>query len=451
MNQFEACFTGDISWPFDTHSIYQEWVALKGAYDVNRWMLPLPLWAKRGYDHTGEEAWDVLREDSALDNTRNAMCIYLHIPFCSSKCGFCDSYSFALSPEREIEKRLYVDHLCAELELWSEMGNLGSRPVTSVHLGGGTPTFLGEECFSRLIRTCQEHYAYSKQTEWALEATTSTLTSAMIAFLHEIGFRRLHIGVQSLEDPVRKLIGRRQPAAQVIAVIHKVIDLGWTVSVDLVCGLPGQRLAGLLDGIQALIDNGVNGFSLYELLIYTQNRKWAAYHNLIERDHLPNFFMFQAGAKLLETHGYKKNLFNHWADAKDQNIYFTFPMRREDLLAVGTIADGVFGDYHYRHLKYDPYLLQSSRTNPGLQGGLRRSEQESRLYPFVLAIQSGSITASQAVILNRLVGPQGQPLVERWITHALVEKDAQGCLNLTANGSWFAGNMINEMTESMAI
>jgi coproporphyrinogen III oxidase-like Fe-S oxidoreductase len=256
-----------------------------------------------------------------------------------------------------------------------------------------------------------------------------------------------------MEDAVRKGIGRRQPAAAVLETIRTVTERGWVVSVDLVCGLPGQTLRGLLDGILALRAAGVHGFSLYELLIYPQNRKWAEHFHLIERgserDHRPNYFLFQAGAALLEEHGLRKNLFNHWADEQDQNVYFTFPQRGEDLLAAGTNADGVFGDYHYRHPIYADYLRDSTPHNPGLLGGLRRSARESRLFPYILAVQSGTISAEQARALAACIFPNGQPLLERWQTHGLLAHLPGGGFRLTSNGSWFAGNLIEELNAVM--
>jgi coproporphyrinogen III oxidase-like Fe-S oxidoreductase len=448
MDRFQEFFIHlprEILDPTRIHHAYQ---ALQGGYDVNDWKLPLPFWAHRDFEQSGEQAWDTLSHDLWAKPSQNPMCIYLHVPFCSSKCAFCDSYSFALSRDRAAEKKAYVDLLCAEIDLWGHMGNLSSRPVSSVHFGGGTPTFLGEEQFARLVYSCMDHFNTGPLTEWALESNTTTLTPGMFSTLHELGFRRLHVGVQSMEDAVRKIIGRRQSSSSVLNAIHQALDLDWVISVDLICGLPAQTITGFIQGIQDLINVGVNGFSLYELLIYPQNRKWATQHQLVDRDHLPNYFFFQAGARLLEEHGFAKNLFNHWADEKDRNIYFTFPQRAEDLLAVGCIADGVFGDYHYRHLGYRDYLLPASMGKPGLQGGLRRNSLENRLNPLILAIQSGQITAPMIDNFRALKTAQGTLLVDLWIKHALVEEGPQGSLRLTTNGSWFAGNMISEIIQN---
>ncbi|MEO8355195.1 MAG: radical SAM protein [Chloroflexota bacterium] len=429
-------------------AIYQEWSSLQDDYDVESWQLPLPLWAQRSYNDPGPRAWQIVKEDLANIHSQRPLCIYLHIPFCSSKCDFCDSYSFKLGNHRSDHIKRYVEHLCEELCLWSAQGNLRQRPVSTVHLGGGTPAFLGESALRRLIECCREKFAVSAETEWALETTVESLTSSTIDTLHGLGFRRLHLGIQSMQDTVRKIIGRRCSSAEARRVIETVHEIGWITSVDLICGLPGQTLEGFMSGITSLRESGVNGFSLYELLIRSQNYHWSIRQGLTNRSHLSNYFMMQAGANLLEANGLRKNLFNHWADEHDKNIYFTFPTREEDCLAIGTIADGVFGDYHYRHPRYAEYMAINNPQTPGLEGGLRRNALEIQLQPLTTAILSSHIPPHLVPDFNEL-NVLGCSLMEHWLSHSLVRPEESGGFELTSNGTWFAGNMINEVKSCM--
>jgi coproporphyrinogen III oxidase-like Fe-S oxidoreductase len=450
LTRFDDFFT-PVRDKLDIETIRQEWQTLGPAYNINQWLLPLPLWCQRPFEHSGELAWDIVCHDLQHSTTDRPFCIYLHVPFCSSKCGFCDSYSFKLGAHIDARMDGYVERLCDELQLWSERGTLSQRRVSTVHLGGGTPTFLTPVALTKLVNCCQSQFMITPDTEWALESTVSELTPCMIETMHELGFRRLHIGVQSMDDLVRQAIGRRSPTTDVLDVIQSTRALGWIVSVDLICGLPYQTLASFIAGIESLIDAGVNGFSLYELLIYPQNQRWAKQHDLINRDHLPNYFMFLSGAHFLETKGFHKNLFNHWADAHDKNVYFTFPTRGEDLLAAGAIADGVIGDYHYRHPPYLPYVKTAYSNQPGFEGGLRRTRFESQLYPFLTAIQSGTINSNQLKMLQNILHPNRiNTLLQMWLDNALVYMD-DGAVWLTNSGSWFAGNLIHDLTEQLQI
>jgi coproporphyrinogen III oxidase-like Fe-S oxidoreductase len=326
------------------------------------------------------------------------------------------------------------------MRLWSRLGTLASRPVSTVHFGGGTPTYLGAEAFTRLVGLCREHFASGPETEWALESTTSELSPEMMSCLQELGFTRLHVGVQALQDEVRQAIGRRAPAGSVLAILAEAIARGWIVSVDLLFGLPGQTLAGLLGDIRTLASAGVNGFSLYELQLSSRNRPFAQRHGLDRRDRQANYFLAQAASRLLLGLGYRKTLFNHYADDRDTNLYFTFPERGEDCLALGTIADGFFDDYHYRHPEYALYGRCAGKDFPGLQGGLRRNELENRLQPLTVALLAGRIPPSL------FADPVSHEILHGWQDSALLVADARtGDLSLTGNGSWFVGNMISEL------
>jgi hypothetical protein len=184
----------------------------------------------------------------------------------------------------------------------------------------------------------------------------------------------------------------------------------------------------------------VNGFSLYELQLSSRNRGFARQHGLDQRDRQLNYWLSQAAAHLLNALGYRKTLFNHYADDRDTNLYFTFPARGEDCLALGTVADGSFGDYHYRHPEYAAYSRGLSDSFPGLQGGLRRNEVENRLQPLSIALMAGTVHESL------FADPVSQTLLRDWRDSLLLVGDpGTGNLRLTGNGSWFVGNMLSEL------
>lgn len=427
----------------DVAAIRQEWQAIRPPYHIESRKLPLPVWARRNFTDDGPQAWANLRRDACRIDPALPFCIYIHLPFCSRRCNFCDCYSFRLQRHRAYHMTTYLARLAQEMQLWSRLGTLAYRPVSTIHLGGGTPTLLGETGIRQLVRHCREQFNTGPQTEWALESTTAELADEIFFVLDDLNFSRLHLGIQSLEDPVRRVINRQEPAAAVLDKIAKAISMGWVVSVDLIYGLPGQTLAGLLNDIKTLASIGVDGFSLYELQLSPRNRKFAEQCGLTGQNRLVEYFLFQAASRLLATLGYHKTLFNHFARMQDTNLYFTFPERGEDCLALGTIADGVFGDYHYHHPEYAPYCRSVNETFPALQGGLRQNELETRIQPLEIALLSGCISPS---LFARILSPaQFDPLRWRWQQSALVEDALSDRLRLTANGSWFVGEMMAQL------
>jgi coproporphyrinogen III oxidase-like Fe-S oxidoreductase len=424
----------------DVEAIRQEWLALQAPYRIADRHLPMPVWARRPFTENGEQAWYSLSRDVPAIDPGRAFCIYVHIPFCASRCHFCDCYSFPLLSHRERHINGYLNLLAQEMRLWSRLGTLAARPVSTVHFGGGTPTCLGREPFEHLIRLCREHFAAGPETEWALESTVSELSPEMLSSLDDSGFTRLHIGVQTLQEEVRPILNRRAASDIVLDTIADAIGMGWIVSVDLIYGLPGQTLDGLLSDIRSLVAVGVNGFSLYELQLSSRNRRFSQQHGLYQRDRQTSYWLTQAASHLLNALGYGKTLFNHYADDRDTNLYFTFPARGEDCLALGTIADGTFSDYHYRHPEYASYSRQVGDHFPGLQGGLRRSKVENRLQPLTVALLAGRIP------LSLFEDAAGQALLHEWRgSRLLVDHVQTSHVHLTGNGSWFVGNMISEL------
>lgn len=428
----------------DMDAIYREWQALRPPYRIQDRKPPQPVWGRRGFTANGKQAWVDIQAKINETDPNKAFCIYIHLPFCATKCGFCDCYSYRLTSHRDKQVTAYLDCLENEMSQWGRIDNLARRPVSTVHLGGGTPTFLKEAEFLRLIRCCRESLAKGEQIEWALETTTTELSGSVPDMLDDQGFKRIHIGVQTLEDPVRSRILRRENASKVLEKIAGGVARGWVVSVDLIHGLPGQTLAGLLQSIRLLSEAGVDGFSLYVLQVSQRNRAFIEEIGGIDPSQTESYFMFQTASKFLQQLGYRKTLFNHYAREKDTNLYFNFPERNEDCLAIGTIADGVFGDYHYRHPEYAEYLREVTNTFPGLQGGTRRTPQENKLFSLEIALLSSTLPY---ILFEEVLGVERcQKLFENWQSLSLVVADNAdpGIYHLSSNGSWFVGTMIQQ-------
>ncbi|MEA3327563.1 MAG: hypothetical protein U9R53_09720, partial [Chloroflexota bacterium] len=247
----------------------------------------------------------------------------------------------------------------------------------------------------------------------------------------------------SMEDHVRPLLKRRESSSQVLEKIRRAHGSGWITSVDLLVGLPLETPLGTLHGIDFLIDAGADGFSIYEINISNQNMRFAKQYHLLDRDRRENYFLFLAAVNHLNHAGFRKNLFNHFANERDQNLYFTYPLRSEDCFAIGAYADGVFKDYHYRHLNYRKTIDQTTPAHPALQGGIKRPEQVQRILPIEINLLSGGFTGQQ--IYQVLTHQESDALTQPWKAALLVEETGPDYYSLTPNGAWFSGNMIADL------
>ena len=163
--------------------------------------------------------------------------IYIHIPFCKSRCAYCDFFSTTLLSRREA----YVDALCKEAKrrLATINSNLSTpTPITTIYFGGGTPSLLSTEQVARVLRTIDAPQA----TEVTLEANPGDLSTDYLRAIREAGVNRLSIGIQSFDDEVLRLIGRRHTAAQAKDAVKAAQAAGFdNISIDLIYGIPSQR------------------------------------------------------------------------------------------------------------------------------------------------------------------------------------------------------------------
>ena len=191
--------------------------------------------------------------------------IYIHIPFCKSRCAYCDFFSTTLLSRREA----YVDALCKEAKrrLATQNSILSTpNPITTIYFGGGTPSLLSAEQVARVLRTIDAPQA----TEVTLEANPGDLSPDYLRAIREAGVNRLSIGIQSFDDEVLRLIGRRHTAAEAKAAVKAAKAAGFdNISIDLIYGIPSQystlnsQLSAWEAQIEQALQLGVQHISTY--------------------------------------------------------------------------------------------------------------------------------------------------------------------------------------------
>lgn len=413
-----------------------EWEAIRDWWTVADHQAPKPPWALRPFSHDGTEAWHHLRKTVLPARTPRDFSAYIHVPFCEQRCGFCDLCSEPCPPRWPEREALFADRLCREIDDWAAQPSLTGGTVTTVHLGGGTPTVLTAPVLRQIIGAFRAAFSTRPATEWALESTSRRLADLHLDELRQLGFTRLHVGVQTLDDGIRRLLGRKEPAEDVVHRVRRAKAFGFIVSADILYGLPGQRTPDLVNTLQRLVDVELDGFSLYQLQRTPRNSRFLDRCGA-RREPLRDYVLFQVGEHFLRYHGYRKTFFTHFARPHDRNLYYSHVTRGEDLLALGPTADGVFGDYIYRHPER---ALYEAQTSPALEGGMQATQQETRLRPVTAALMNAAVHRS---MLNSV---DAGHLGDMWLAcGALKAAQEPGLLELTANGSWFISSLISQL------
>lgn len=196
--------------------------------------------------------------------------IYVHIPFCASRCSYCDFYSTLCLDEIG---EAYVKAVLAEAGLRRD--ELRGEPVKTLYLGGGTPSQLPLPLLSALMSGLNEVFDLGGVEECTVEANPDDVTPEWCDSLQRLGVNRVSMGVQSFEDVILKLIGRRHTARQAVEAVSLLRDAGIAnISIDLIFGLPGQTLASWTESVHRAIDLRPQHISAYGLTYEDGTRLW---------------------------------------------------------------------------------------------------------------------------------------------------------------------------------
>lgn len=186
--------------------------------------------------------------------------LYIHIPFCKTRCVYCDFYSTI----RFNLKDRYIQALCKELEM--RKNYLKGEPVQTIYWGGGTPSQLQPADFQLVFDTISRIYGMADCEEITLEANPDDLTPEYLNALSALPFNRISIGIQTFNDETLQLLKRRHTAGQAIAAVHNAQLAGFgNISIDLIYGLPGETPESWQYNLSQAIALGVEHLSAYHL------------------------------------------------------------------------------------------------------------------------------------------------------------------------------------------
>ncbi len=196
------------------------------------------------------------------------LALYIHIPFCHLKCAYCDFLSFAKQETLLVEQ--YISALINEMRK-----TVFLRPITSIFIGGGTPSILNVEQLDRLLTGIQTEALFAPDIEFSIEANPGTVTKEKLTCLKEHQVNRISFGVQTFQDEIGQRIGRIHSVDQAIESIEMAKQVGFeNINVDLMFGLPGQTVAMLQESMAYVKQLSVPHMSVYALILEEGTALW---------------------------------------------------------------------------------------------------------------------------------------------------------------------------------
>ncbi len=266
-----------------------------------------------------------------------ALALYIHWPFCLSKCPYCDFNSHVrpdLDPTR-FEAAL-------EAELAFEAGRLGRRRLTSIFFGGGTPSLMRPPAVARLIDATRHHFDVAPGFEVTLEANPTSVETARLTAFAQAGVNRLSLGVQSLRDADLGQLGRQHDGAGARAALAAARRIFARVSFDMIYARPGQTLEAWDAELTEALDFGCDHLSLYQLTI-EPNTAFAARHRA-GMLHLPDpdlaAVMYDRTETLAARAGLRRYEVSNFAREGQESRHNLAYWRYQDYVGIGPGAHG---------------------------------------------------------------------------------------------------------------
>ena len=197
--------------------------------------------------------------------------VYLHVPFCRVRCGYCDFNTYTATELRGARQDTYAEDVRAEIVLAERVlhasGHL--RPASTVFFGGGTPTLLPPGDLARMLDGVRSSFGLADGAEVTVEANPDTVTDAVVDDLAAAGVTRVSLGMQSAVPHVLAALDRTHDPANVSAAVDSVRRAGLDLSLDLIYGAPGESLADWRHSLQTAVDLAPDHLSAYALIIET--------------------------------------------------------------------------------------------------------------------------------------------------------------------------------------
>lgn len=363
--------------------------------------------------------------------------IYLHIPFCVKRCHFCAFY-LVLHEEQRVEQ--FLQAIEREIALYASQPGMRERTVTTVYVGGGTPTVLRPEQLALIFSSITSRFSLSEQCEITVEATPESLTEKYADFLQQAGVTRLSIGIQSFDQQERTMLGLSGTRAEATASVQKAKQAGFSnINLDLIYGTPNQTVQSWERTLAYALELDPSHLSCYALSLEKGTRFYNEFRRglfvVMDPDHEA---CFQEQAEVqLETMKWSRYELSNWAKpgfACQHNLRY---WRGLEYLGLGPSAQSFVSESRFGNVSsiehYSKYLM-TGQLPIAARELLSRFQQEKERIVFGLRLLEGvPIDWVHRASQNEAWAASYQTLVEE--DYLL---PTERCVQLTRKGRQFA-------------
>ncbi|MEH6627593.1 MAG: radical SAM family heme chaperone HemW [Motiliproteus sp.] len=283
--------------------------------------------------------------DSQKIVTLPPLSLYVHVPWCVRKCPYCDFNSH--DQDGELPEQDYLSAVLADLT--SELQWVQGRLISSIFIGGGTPSLMSGDFYQRLLADVEQRIGFEANIEITLEANPGTFEQARFEDYRRAGINRLSLGIQSFSDQSLKALGRIHCADESIKAVQAASQLGFErINLDLMHGLPGQSLAAAMADLQQAMDLGPSHISWYQLTIEPNTEFYSRPPVLPEDEAL--WQIQEQGQALLACAGYQQYEISAYCQPGQQSRHNLNYWQFGDYIGIGAGAHGKITDLQDQRL-----------------------------------------------------------------------------------------------------
>lgn len=290
--------------------------------------------------------------------------VYIHIPFCFSKCFYCD---FASYSKKEDKIESYINALCTEIIQNAEI--LSEYSITTIYIGGGTPSYIDSKYIKQILDTLNIFINKEKLQEITIELNPNSVTKEKLETYKECGINRLSIGLQSTHDSVLKKIGRVHKFNDFKEVLDLSNNVGFdNISLDLIYPLPDLSLSEFKDSVDYVVslkDKNIKHISIYNLEVHEGSKLDfilnEGYASLVDED--VEYEMYKYLVNKFEENGYKRYETSNYALPGYESKHNLKYWNQEQYLGFGSNASSFFCGVRSSNIKDIESYIESINNN----------------------------------------------------------------------------------------
>lgn len=323
----------------------------------------------------------------------NNLAIYIHIPYCIEKCIYCDFFSITDLSESDN----YYSAL--NKEIISYASSFSDRVVTSIFIGGGTPTILNQSKINDLILSLKENYTLSNNCEITIEANPETLNEEKLNSYLQSGINRISIGVQSFDEEDLKFLSRVHSSKKAIESINMAYEIGFTnINVDLIFSLPNQTREKWIKNLEIATNLPITHISTYSLIIEKNTKLFdlVAQNKVMLQDNDEEADIYLSTIEYLEKKKFLQYEVSNFSKENYQCLHNKTYWNYKEYIGFGASSHSfIKNERFWNYSSIKKYIVNIDTTGKAIEGKEVLTSKEMKEEYIMLALRSTGLNISE--------------------------------------------------------